>query len=57
VSGDRGPEATLAQVFDEGAAAYDRYWAPNPHRHASDLVASIPSPRPGSSRTFLDVGV
>jgi ubiquinone/menaquinone biosynthesis C-methylase UbiE len=57
VSGDGSPEATLAEVFDEGAAAYDRYWAPNLHRHASDLVASIPTPGPGSSRTVVDVAV
>jgi SAM-dependent methyltransferase len=57
VSGESSPEATLAQVFDEGAGAYDEYWAPNLHRHATDLVASIPSPRPGSPRTVVDVAV
>ena len=57
VSRDDSPERTLAQVFDEGAAAYDEYWAPALHRHARDLVASAPSPDLGSGRTVVDVAV
>jgi ubiquinone/menaquinone biosynthesis C-methylase UbiE len=55
MSSDRGPEATLAQVYDDGAAAYDQHWAPNLHRHARDLVATIPPLAAGSRRTVVDV--
>lgn len=49
------PEATLAQVFDEGAAAYDKHWAPALHRHARDLAGTVPPPTPGTRRTIIDV--
>ena len=55
MNGDRSPEATLAQVFDEGAAAYEEHWAPALHRHARDLVATIPPLAAGSRRTVVDV--
>jgi SAM-dependent methyltransferase len=55
VGGDRSPEATLALVYDDGAAAYDQYWAPGLHRHARDLVATLPPLRAGSRRTVVDV--
>lgn len=50
-----GPEATLAQVFDDGAAAYDEHWAPALHRHARDLVETLPPQARGSRRTVVDV--
>ena len=55
VGSDRSPEATLAQVYDDGAAAYDKHWAPALHRHARDLVATIPPLGAGSRRTVVDV--
>jgi ubiquinone/menaquinone biosynthesis C-methylase UbiE len=55
VSRDSSPEATVAQVFDEGAAAYEEHWAPALHRHARDLVEIIPAPAPGSRRVVIDV--
>jgi SAM-dependent methyltransferase len=38
VSGPATPEQLLAAVYDEGAAAYEQFWAPVLHRHARDLV-------------------
>jgi ubiquinone/menaquinone biosynthesis C-methylase UbiE len=55
VCGDSSPEATIARVFDEGAAAYDEHWAPALHRHARDLVGTVPAPAPGSRRAVIDV--
>lgn len=55
MSRDPSPEATVAQVFDEGAAAYDEHWAPALHRHARDLVAALPPPTPGARRAIIDV--
>ena len=39
----RTPQQTLAAVYDEGAAAYEKYWAPVLHRHALDLVNTVTS--------------
>lgn len=47
------PERVLAALYDAGADAYERYWAPVLHRHARALVAALP-PEPG--RTVLDIG-
>jgi ubiquinone/menaquinone biosynthesis C-methylase UbiE len=55
VSSNDSPEAAMAQVFDEGAAAYDTHWAPALHRHAVDLVETLPPPAPGSPRTVIDI--
>ncbi|HSE09560.1 MAG TPA: methyltransferase domain-containing protein [Nocardioidaceae bacterium] len=52
---DRTPQQLLAEVYDAGAAAYARYWAPALHRHAVDLVAAVPPPAPSTSRTVVDV--
>jgi SAM-dependent methyltransferase len=57
VGSDRSPEAALAQVYDDGAATYDKYWAPGLHRHARDLVATLPLLGAGSRRTVVDVAV
>jgi ubiquinone/menaquinone biosynthesis C-methylase UbiE len=54
MSGERTPEAALAQLYDESAAAYDEHWAPALHRHARDLVAAVP-PVPGTARIAVDV--
>ena len=54
VSSNGSPEAAMAKVFDDGAAAYDRHWAPALHRHAVDLVAALP-PAPDSRRTVIDI--
>lgn len=48
-------QETLAGVYDEGAAAYEKYWAPALHRHARDLVAAVPDAEPGAGRTVVDV--
>jgi ubiquinone/menaquinone biosynthesis C-methylase UbiE len=37
----RTPQQALAAVYDEGAAAYEKYWAPVLHRHALDLVNTV----------------
>lgn len=37
------PEQLMASVYDEGAAAYEEFWAPALHRHARDLVALAPA--------------
>jgi SAM-dependent methyltransferase len=55
VSSHHSPEAALALVYDDGAAAYDEHWAPGLHRHARDLVATIPPLAAGSRRTVVDV--
>ncbi|MFC6286192.1 class I SAM-dependent methyltransferase [Nocardioides sp. GCM10027113] len=50
---ERTPQQALAEVYDAGAEAYEKYWAPELHRHARDLVSALPTPdRP---RTVLDV--
>jgi SAM-dependent methyltransferase len=49
------PEQVLAGVYDEGAAAYERHWAPALHRHALDLVAAVPPAEGGAPRTVVDV--
>lgn len=48
----QSPEATLATAYDEGAAAYDEYWAPALHRHARALLAPLPT---GTRLTAVDV--
>jgi SAM-dependent methyltransferase len=48
-------QQTLAGVYDEGAAAYERFWAPALHRHARDLVAAVPAAESGTARTVVDV--
>ena len=50
-------EATLASMYDEGAAAYEQHWAPALHRHARDLVASLPNAGAGEARVVVDVAV
>ena len=50
----RSPEATLAQMYDESAEAYDEFWAPVLHRHARDLLRTVPAV-PGAARTAVDV--
>jgi SAM-dependent methyltransferase len=55
VSSNQTPEAALAQVYDDGAAAYDEHWAPGLHRHARDLVATLPPLATGLRRTVVDV--
>jgi SAM-dependent methyltransferase len=52
VASSHSPQQTLAGVFDEGAAAYEQYWAPALHRHAQALLAGVPI---GPTRTILDV--
>ena len=54
MSNARGPEATLAQMYDESAAAYDEYWAPALHRHARDLLRMVPGSS-GAACTAIDV--
>ena len=54
MSEGRSPEATLAQVFDDSATAYDEYWAPVLHRHARHLLRAVPD-APGASRVAVDV--
>jgi SAM-dependent methyltransferase len=49
------PEQVLAGVYDEGAAAYERHWAPALHRHALDLVAAVPPADADAPRTVVDV--
>ena len=54
----RTPQQTLAAVYDEGAAAYEKYWAPVLHRHALDLVNTVTSaaaPAPRIWRTWSPV--
>lgn len=49
------PEHLLSTVYDEGAAAYETYWAPVLHRHARDLVAAVPPHPTGAGRVVADV--
>ena len=46
------PQQTLAGIYDHGAQAYQRYWAPALHRHARHLTDRVPA---GPSRTVVDV--
>jgi SAM-dependent methyltransferase len=52
VTTSHSPQQTLASVFDEGAAAYEQYWAPALHPHARALLAPVPI---GPTRTIVDV--
>lgn len=51
----------VAQVYDAGAAAYDRYWAPALLRHSTELVRTVrdalPHPDDGTTpgRTVVDI--
>jgi ubiquinone/menaquinone biosynthesis C-methylase UbiE len=54
---ERSAEATLASVYDEGAAAYEQHWAPALHRHARDLVATLPEASGGKTRVVVDIAV
>lgn len=47
-----GPEATLAAVYDEGAAAYDTHWAPVLHHHARALLEGVTT---DAGATVVDV--
>ena len=51
----RTPQQTLAAVYDEGAAAYEKYWAPVLHRHALDLVNTVTSAAAPAPRIVVDV--
>jgi hypothetical protein len=51
-----GPERVLAAVYDAGAEAYQRYWAPALHRHTRALLEALPAVPAGHGRTVLDVG-
>lgn len=51
------PEATLASMYDEGAAAYEQHWAPALARHARDLLAVLPAPAPDETRLVVDIAV
>ena len=51
----RTPQQTLAAVYDEGAAAYKKYWAPVLHRHALDLVNTMTSAAAPAPRIVVDV--
>ena len=51
----RTPQQALAAVYDEGAAAYEEYWAPALHRHTLDLVNMVSSAAAPASRTVVDV--
>ena len=51
----RTPQQTLAEVYDEGAAAYEKYWAPVLHRHALDLVNMMTSAAAPAPRIVVDV--
>jgi SAM-dependent methyltransferase len=55
VSSDPIPRATIADVYDQGAAIYAAHWAPVLQRHARDLAALVPPPQDGKGRTVLDV--
>lgn len=50
-------EATLASMYDEGAVAYEQHWAPALHRHARDLLATLPRAGDGEARVVVDVAV
>lgn len=47
-------EQTIAEVYDHGAANYEKYWAPALHRHALALVDTLPPP-PSGGRLVVDV--
>jgi ubiquinone/menaquinone biosynthesis C-methylase UbiE len=55
VTTGRTPQQALAAVYDEGAAAYEEYWAPALHRHTLDLVNMVSSAAAPASRTVVDV--
>ncbi len=52
---DATPQQLIATVYDEGAAAYEKYWAPVLHRHTLDLIDRVPPAAPGAPRTVVDV--
>jgi len=54
VTTGRTPQQTLAAVYDEGAAAYEKYWAPVLHRHALDLVNTVTSATAPAPRIVVD---
>jgi ubiquinone/menaquinone biosynthesis C-methylase UbiE len=49
------PQQALATVYDEGAIAYETYWAPVLHRHAVELVEAVPAAEPQTGLTVVDV--
>ena len=49
------PQQALAAVYDEGAAAYEKYWAPVLHRHALDLVNTVISATAPAPHIVVDV--
>ena len=51
----RTPQQILAAVYDEGAAAYEKYWAPVLHRHALDLVNTVTSAAAPAPHIVVDV--
>jgi ubiquinone/menaquinone biosynthesis C-methylase UbiE len=55
VTTGRTSQQTLAAVYDEGVAAYEKYWAPVLHRHALDLVNTVTSAAAPAPRTVVDV--
>jgi SAM-dependent methyltransferase len=48
------PQQALAAVY-EGAAAYEKYWAPVLHRHALDLINTVTSAAAPAPPTVVDV--
>jgi ubiquinone/menaquinone biosynthesis C-methylase UbiE len=57
VTTGRTPQQILAAVYDEGAAAYEKYWAPVLHRHALDLVNTVTSAAAPAPRIVVDVAI
>jgi ubiquinone/menaquinone biosynthesis C-methylase UbiE len=55
VTTGRTRQQTLAAVYDEGAAAYEKYWAPVLHRHVLDLVNTVTSATAPAPRIVVDV--
>jgi ubiquinone/menaquinone biosynthesis C-methylase UbiE len=49
------PQQTVAAVYDEGAVAYERFWAPVLHRHTVHLLEVVPVAGPDTARTVVDV--
>ncbi|MGH8839467.1 MAG: hypothetical protein ACRDVO_09435, partial [Jiangellaceae bacterium] len=47
------PQQALATVYDEGAVAYERYWALVLHRHAVELVDAVPAAEPQTGLTVV----
>jgi SAM-dependent methyltransferase len=45
------PQQALATVYDEGAVAYESYWALVSHRHAIELVDAVPAAEPQTGLT------